>query len=62
MLDSRWRAAGASGGGNCVQARAAGGGAEVRDSKDPAGPVLTFTRSEWAAFLTAVKTGAAAGA
>ncbi len=29
----------------------------VRDSKDPDGPVLTFTPSEWDAFLTGIKTG-----
>ncbi|HEY6073135.1 MAG TPA: DUF397 domain-containing protein [Anaerolineales bacterium] len=27
----------------------------VRDSKDPDGPVLTFTRDEWTAFLAGVK-------
>ncbi|WP_433258701.1 DUF397 domain-containing protein [Streptosporangium sp. CA-135522] len=27
----------------------------VRDSKDPNGPKLTFTRSEWAAFVKGVK-------
>ena len=26
----------------------------VRDSKNPAGPALRFTRSEWSAFITAV--------
>lgn len=29
----------------------------VRDSKDRSGPVLTFTRSEWAAFTGGVKDG-----
>lgn len=29
----------------------------VRDSKDPAGPVLTFGRAEWAAFVHAAKLG-----
>jgi hypothetical protein len=27
----------------------------VRDSKNPAGPVLEFTGSEWDAFVAAVK-------
>jgi hypothetical protein len=27
----------------------------VRDSKDREGPVLTFTRAEWSAFLAGVK-------
>jgi hypothetical protein len=30
----------------------------VRDSKDPAGPVLVFSSSEWQAFVDGVKTGA----
>ena len=29
----------------------------VRDSKDPDGPVLTFTTAEWAAFVAALKGG-----
>jgi hypothetical protein len=38
--------------GNCVEAaRLPGGEMAVRDSKRPGGPVLVFTRTEWAAFL-----------
>ena len=29
----------------------------VRDSKDPTGPVLRFTRAEWAAFLDGARDG-----
>jgi hypothetical protein len=29
----------------------------VRDSKDPAGPVLTSTPGQWQAFVTGVKAG-----
>jgi hypothetical protein len=29
----------------------------VRDSKDPDGPVLLFTRTEWIQFVTGVKAG-----
>jgi Domain of unknown function (DUF397) len=29
----------------------------VRDSKDPDGPVLRFTQSEWEAFLEGVRNG-----
>lgn len=29
----------------------------VRDSKDPAGPVLTFTPAEWTAFIAGAKDG-----
>ncbi len=31
----------------------------VRDSKDPAGPRLTFGRADWAAFTERVRHGAA---
>ena len=29
----------------------------IRDSKNPEGPVLTYTPAEWAAFVDAVKKG-----
>lgn len=29
----------------------------VRDSKNPVGPVLAFSRTEWAAFTTGVQNG-----
>jgi hypothetical protein len=29
----------------------------VRDSKDPDGPLLTFTPAQWAAFTAAVRNG-----
>lgn len=37
--------------GNCVELRRRAGAVEVRDSKDPDGPVLRFTPAELAAFL-----------
>jgi Domain of unknown function (DUF397) len=44
--------------GDCVQlARLPDGRIAVRDSKDPSGPVLRFTPSEWAAFLDGVHNG-----
>jgi hypothetical protein len=46
-----------SNGGNCVQARDNGHAVQVRDSKDPDGPVLTFARAQWAAFTTVIKNG-----
>lgn len=43
---------------NCVEVAGAGAGAvSVRDSKDPSGPVLAFTRDEWIAFLRGVRAG-----
>ncbi|HKB30663.1 MAG TPA: DUF397 domain-containing protein [Streptosporangiaceae bacterium] len=55
---SRWRKSTLSAyNGNCVEARASGPATvQVRDSKDPHGPTLTFTRAAWRAFLAEVKT------
>ena len=45
-------------GGNCVEvAPLPAGGVAVRDSKDPHGPVLRFTRTEWEAFNAGVLVG-----
>ena len=47
-----------SGSGACVLgARLENGGMAVKDSKDPDGPVLVFTRDEWQAFIEGVKLG-----
>ena len=51
-----WRKASASGANGCIQvAPLPSGGVGVRDSKNPAGPVLLFTSHEWEAFLIGVK-------
>jgi hypothetical protein len=43
---------------NCVEvASMPDGGIGVRDSKDPAGPVLRFTSEEWHAFLGGARNG-----
>ncbi|MFJ5674406.1 DUF397 domain-containing protein [Streptomyces sp. NPDC093097] len=45
-------------GGNCVEvANGFAGAVPVRDSKDPHGPVLAFSVSDWSSFVTAVKGG-----
>ena len=44
--------------GNCVElAGTAEGGVAVRNSRDPGGPVLVYTRDEMAAFLRGAKDG-----
>lgn len=43
--------------GNCVEVKQMGEHVYVRDSKDPLGPALTFTREEWATFLAGAATG-----
>jgi len=43
---------------NCVEvAELDGGQRAVRDSKDPAGPALVFTPTEWAAFTAGIRSG-----
>jgi hypothetical protein len=47
-------------GGECVEVAALQGperAVGLRDSKNPAGPVLAFTPSEWNEFLTRIKAG-----
>ena len=42
--------------GNCVEvAELPGGSVGVRDSRDPAGAALRFTRDGWDTFLTGVR-------
>jgi Domain of unknown function (DUF397) len=52
-----WRKSTWSGNGDCVEVIFNTDSVLVRDSKDPAGPVLSFTFSEWAAFLAGVRDG-----
>lgn len=56
-----WRKSSYSGsnGGACVEvAVLPDHSLAVRDSKDPDGPKLTFTRAEWRTFTTALGAGA----
>jgi hypothetical protein len=53
-----WRKATASDGqGQCVELADLGDTIGMRDSKDPDGPVLRFTRTEVAAWLAGAKAG-----
>lgn len=54
-----WVKAGKSGGngGDCVEMRRNGDRIEVRDSKDPDGPVLSFRPSEVDAWLDGARGG-----
>ncbi|GAB4107550.1 DUF397 domain-containing protein [Micromonospora taraxaci] len=54
LTGARWRKSTRSGpdGGNCVEvADNLPGLVAVRDSKDPAGPVLVFTPGAWRTFV-----------
>jgi hypothetical protein len=43
--------------GQCVEMAGDDGAVRVRDSKDPQGPMLTFTKDEFAAWLNGAKKG-----
>jgi hypothetical protein len=52
-----WRTSSFSDGMQCVEVAPSGDHIAVRDSKDPSGPVLRFTRGEMLAFLQGAKAG-----
>jgi hypothetical protein len=52
-----WRVARKCNGGNCVRVAAADDMIVVGDSKSPGGPMLTYSRDEWATFVDAVRQG-----
>jgi Domain of unknown function (DUF397) len=57
LSTAMWRKASYSSGngGNCVEVAGVGRRFAVRDSKDPAGPVLSFDAADWTAFLAEVR-------
>ncbi len=59
LVGANWRKSRHSGyNGNCVEVAALVDGAvAVRNSRDPHGPALVYTRAEIAAFLAGVKDG-----
>ncbi|MCM4078289.1 DUF397 domain-containing protein [Paractinoplanes hotanensis] len=46
-----WRKSSGSLNGDCVEVAPLPDGVAVRDSKNPDGPMLAFTHSEWRAFI-----------
>jgi hypothetical protein len=53
----QWRRSTRCGSSACVEVAIGRESVLVRDSKDPQGPVLTFTAAEWAAFTEGVAAG-----
>jgi len=53
----QWLKSESSGDGNCVEVAFVGRSVLVRNSRDRAGPVLSFTHSEWTAFLIGARSG-----
>jgi hypothetical protein len=55
-VEARWKASSASiNGGHCTEVRSDDGVIQMRDSKDRSGPVLSFTRADWEAFIGRIK-------
>jgi hypothetical protein len=52
-----WRKSTASASSDCVEVAFTGKAVLVRHSHHPSGPVLTFSRPAWAAFLAGVRNG-----
>jgi hypothetical protein len=57
-LSRSWKKSSRSGTGACVEVRLIKtGDVQVRDSKDPDGPVLMFAAVQWDAFVKGAKAG-----
>lgn len=59
LSTATWRKSSRSGNTNaeCVEVALTDTCVGVRDSKNPAGAVLTFSHEQWRTFLTGIKTG-----
>ncbi|MGD0239404.1 MAG: DUF397 domain-containing protein [Streptosporangiaceae bacterium] len=55
LSHAEWRKSTHSGSGNCIETAPAPDGIAVRDSANPHGPALAFTRRAWTAFATTLK-------
>jgi Domain of unknown function (DUF397) len=53
-----WRRSSHCSDSSCVEVAWSGEEVLVRDSKDPDGPMLAFSRRQWAEFLEGVRSGA----
>lgn len=54
---ARWRKSSFSDTTNCVEVKPYDDGIGVRNSRDPLGEELMFTRGEWSAFIAGAKAG-----
>jgi hypothetical protein len=52
-----WRKSGRCDTASCVEVAPDRDGMVMRDSKDPNGPILRFTRKQWSDFLVAARAG-----
>lgn len=52
-----WRTAKSCAAGNCVQVATRDGLVLIGDTKNPGGPILTYSGAEWKEFLAGAKNG-----
>jgi hypothetical protein len=52
-----WRVARLCNGGACVRVAPSGDMVVIGDSKNPDGPVLAYSRSEWSTFVEGIRDG-----
>lgn len=57
MLSNEWTGPENCESSACVEARVRGSKIEVRNSTDPAGPSVKFTKEEWREFIGGVHAG-----
>jgi len=57
LVNVDWRTSKSCAGSNCVEVGAVEDSIAVRDSKNPAGPVLMYSLQEWRDFLAGAKNG-----
>jgi hypothetical protein len=53
----QWRKSTKCDSASCVEVARVDNGVMLRDSKDSDGPTLTFSRTEWTSFVSALKEG-----
>ena len=57
-INVEWQKGKRSGNANdCIEVAGPGAAVFIRDSKNPTGPALTFTREEWVALRDGIKDG-----
>lgn len=57
-MDKNWfKSSYSSANGQCVECAQLPAGMAVRDSKDPAGPTLSFSPEAWSALVAGIKRG-----
>jgi hypothetical protein len=52
-----WRVANRCNGGACIQVASQDDKVFFSDSKNPSGPILTYSRAEWEAFAEGIRRG-----